>query len=48
MTITTKGEARLSAWMAENVFVSWIGQDRPWELEDGLPNSLPFVIGDSG
>ena len=26
----------LSAWMAENAYVSWVVRDRPWELEDEL------------
>lgn len=26
----------LSAWMAENAYVSWVVRDQPWELEDEL------------
>ena len=31
-----EGEQMLSAWMAENAYVSWVVRDRPWELEDEL------------
>jgi hypothetical protein len=31
-----EGEQALSAWMAENAYVSWIVRQRPWELEDNL------------
>jgi GIY-YIG catalytic domain len=30
------GEQVLSAWMAENAFVSWVVRERPWELQDDL------------
>ena len=30
------GEQALSAWMADNAFVSWVIRERPWELEDEL------------
>ena len=30
------GEQVLSAWMADNAFVSWVIRQRPWELEDDL------------
>jgi hypothetical protein len=30
------GERALSAWMAENAYVSWIVRRQPWELEDYL------------
>jgi hypothetical protein len=30
------GEQALSAWMADNAFVSWVIRERPWELEDDL------------
>ena len=31
-----EGEQVLSAWMADNVFVSWVIREHPWELEDDL------------
>jgi hypothetical protein len=31
-----EGEQALSAWMADNAFVSWVIRERPWELEDDL------------
>lgn len=30
------GEQALSAWMANNAYVSWIVRDSPWQLEDEL------------
>jgi hypothetical protein len=30
------GEQVLSAWMADNAFVSWVVREHPWELEDDL------------
>jgi hypothetical protein len=30
------GEHRLSAWMADNAFVTWVELDRPWSLESQL------------
>lgn len=35
-----EGEQALSAWMAENAYVSWIVRDRPWDLEDELITAL--------
>jgi len=31
-----EGKRALSAWMADNAFVSWVIRERPWELEDDL------------
>jgi hypothetical protein len=31
-----EGEQVLSAWMADNAFVSWVIRQSPWELEDAL------------
>ena len=31
-----EGEQVLSAWMADNAFVSWVTREHPWELEDDL------------
>jgi hypothetical protein len=31
-----EGEQILSAWMADNAFVSWVTREHPWELEDDL------------
>src|SRR5690242_5394181 len=31
-----EGEQTLSAWMAENAYISWVVRDQPWELEDEL------------
>jgi hypothetical protein len=39
-----EGEHRLSAWMAENAYVSWIACERPWELEDTLIAALDLPL----
>ena len=38
------GEQRLSAWMAENAYVSWIVCQRPWDLEDNLITALDLPL----
>jgi len=43
MTFVT-GEQRLSAWMAQNAFVSWAVRDRPQELEDNLIATLDLPL----
>ena len=39
-----EGEHELSAWMAENAYVSWVVCDRPWELEDDLIAALDLPL----
>jgi hypothetical protein len=39
-----EGEQALSAWMAENAFVSWVVCERPWELEDELIATLDLPL----
>jgi hypothetical protein len=38
------GEASLSHWMAENAFVCWAAQEKPWELEDALARTLDLPL----
>jgi hypothetical protein len=38
------GEQTLSAWMAENAFVSWIVREAPWQLEDDLIARLDLPL----
>ena len=38
------GEQALTAWMAENAFVSWTARGQPWELEDQLIRSLDLPL----
>jgi hypothetical protein len=38
------GEQALSAWMAENAFVSWVVREAPWELEDDLIAALDLPL----
>jgi hypothetical protein len=39
-----EGEQALSAWMADNAFVSWVIRERPWELEDDLISALDLPL----
>lgn len=45
-TFTVEGEARLSAWMAENAFVCWMPHPEPWLVEDAMIErcSLPLNL----
>jgi hypothetical protein len=38
------GEQILSAWMAENAFVSWVVREQPWDLEDVLIRELDLPL----
>lgn len=38
------GEPRLSQWMADNAFVCWVADERPWELEDALVMTLDLPL----
>jgi hypothetical protein len=38
------GEDALSAWMAQNAYVSWVARDSPWELEDSLLAALDLPL----
>lgn len=38
------GEQELSAWMADNAYVSWIVRQQPWELEDELITQLDLPL----
>jgi hypothetical protein len=39
-----EGERALSAWMAENAYVSWSVRQQPWELEDALIGALDVPL----
>jgi len=39
-----EGEQALSAWMAENAYVSWVAREWPWELEDELIATLDLPL----
>ena len=39
-----EGEHRLSEWMADNAFVSWLVREQPWELEDELIQKLDLPL----
>jgi hypothetical protein len=38
------GEARLSAWMADNAFVTWVETERPWLAEHQLIASVNLPL----
>lgn len=38
------GELVLSAWMAQNAFVSWVTRERPQELENALITGLDLPL----
>lgn len=38
------GEQTLSAWMAQNAYVSWVVRDSPWELEERLIRELDVPL----
>jgi hypothetical protein len=38
------GEQLLSAWMAENAFVSWLVREQPWDLEETLIHQLDLPL----
>src|SRR5450755_193701 len=39
-----EGEQALSAWMAENAYVSWVVRESPWDLEDRLIAALDLPL----
>jgi hypothetical protein len=39
-----EGEHTLSAWMAENAYVSWIVYPQPWNLKDNLTTVLDLPL----
>jgi hypothetical protein len=39
-----EGERTLSAWMAENAYVSWTVRQQPWEVEDYLITALDLPL----
>jgi hypothetical protein len=43
-----EGEQALSAWMADNAYVSWVLRTRPWELEDYLIGALNLPLNLTG
>jgi hypothetical protein len=38
------GEAKLSAWMADNAFVTWVETERPWLAEQQLITSVNLPL----
>jgi len=43
-----EGELALSAWMAQNAYVSWVVRDRPWELKKELIVALDLPLNMQG
>jgi hypothetical protein len=48
MTLTSKGEQWLDQWMEENAFVTWVEDDKPWDLENELFHTLPLPLNIQG
>jgi hypothetical protein len=48
LTFTFTGEQKLSAWMAENAFVTWVETVEPWLWEDAALKSLDLPLNLSG
>ncbi|ARQ72366.1 GIY-YIG nuclease family protein [Streptomyces marincola] len=44
LTFTVRGEAELSAWMAEHAKVSWVEHPQPWLLESELIANLDLPL----
>jgi hypothetical protein len=44
MTFGKEGEERLTRWMAENAFVTWVIHPRPWDLEIEAIRSLSLPL----
>ena len=49
MTFTHLGEQWLDEWMSDNAFVCWVENNKPWEIEKEIFNtvSLPLNIQDN-
>ena len=48
MTLTSKGERWLDAWMEENAFIAWVEHAEPWTLEHELFQTLPLPLNIQG
>lgn len=44
MTFSKVGEAKLSEWMGQNAFVTWLEHEKPWEHEDELIATGSFPL----
>jgi len=38
------GEAILSEWMAQNAFVTWVVQEKPWKIEEAIIHRLNLPL----
>ena len=38
------GEQKISQWLSENAFVTWVSCDKPWELESDLLSELSLPL----
>lgn len=47
-TTFVEDEQVVSAWMAENAYVSWVVRERPWELENELLAALDLPLNIKG
>ncbi len=44
MTFTNAGERWLDEWMRDNAFITWIGHEEPWLLEDELLRTMSLPL----
>ena len=44
VTFTKDGEQKLSNWMNENAFVSWVEEPQPWVLEKEALKNIPLPL----
>jgi hypothetical protein len=44
MTFTIQGEEKLSTWMEDSTFVSWVVANEPWNIEDHILGTLSLPL----
>jgi hypothetical protein len=48
MTFTHLGESWLDDWMGKNAFVCWVEHPAPWEVENGVIESVSLPLNIQG
>lgn len=43
-----EGESRLTQWMKQHAYVSWLVDDEPWTLEHELISGMPLALNVDG
>lgn len=44
LAFTTESEGRLSGWMGENAFVTWVTHEEPWKIEESALKKLSLPL----